>query len=120
MAAPNPESAAALANLLTKVARYAVVLGAAGSVAQAAMYNGAWERRPRMRKESKSSTWMGSCVDGTTTDQADLQTNERRGTGRVANGTRRIERERKTWILQRDGTMLTLPPTLAFVLAILS
>ena len=57
MAAPNPESAAALANLLTKVARYAVVLGAAGSVAQASMYNGAWERRPRMRKESKSCTW---------------------------------------------------------------
>lgn len=40
MAASNPEGAAALANLLTKVARYAVVLGAAGSLAQASMYNG--------------------------------------------------------------------------------
>lgn len=129
MAAPNPESAAALANLLTKVARYAVVLGAAGSVAQASMYNGAPRRRPAKRNAG---------IEG---NQETERTNERacKPRRKPRRGTRIFDRKTKrNWNALADGNegetnvdarkfstqtggkKLTLPRTRAFANAILA
>lgn len=129
MAAPNPESAAALANLLTKVARYAVVLGAAGSVAQASMYNGA----PRRRPAERNAEIEGNQETERTNERAcEPRRKPRRGTrifdrmnkrnwNALANGNEgETNEDARKFSTETGGKKLTLPRTRAFANAILA